>query len=153
MALWGSELGDSMQFDFKHFVGSQREAYRRATAELRQGRKITHWMWYIFPQLAGLGTSEMSQRFGLSSLAEASAYLVHPVLGERLLECVELLQDLPTSDAVAVFGTVDAMKLHSSLTLFALADPERKIFKAALDRWFKGESDPLTLALLTSQQG
>lgn len=141
-----------MQSHFQHFVDSQREAYRRATTELRQGRKVTHWMWYIFPQLTGVGTSEISRRFGLSSVAEASTYLLHPVLGERLLECVELLQDLPTSDAVVVFGPIDAQKLHSCLTLFALADPERRIFKAALDRWFKGELDPVTIALLPSEQ-
>lgn len=139
-----------MQFEFQHFLKAQSASYRRATTELRQGQKQTHWMWFIFPQLAGLGQSEMSKRFALASLDEARAYADHEVLGARLMECVDLLQDLPTANATAVFGDVDAMKLHSCLTLFALARAGRPIFKAAIDRWFRGELDPATLKLLES---
>ncbi|MCX7283578.1 MAG: DUF1810 domain-containing protein [Novosphingobium sp.] len=137
-----------MQFDFQHFLDAQSTSYCRATTELRQGKKQTHWMWFIFPQLVGLGHSEMSKKFAITSLDEARAYANHEVLGTRLLECVDLLQDLPTANASAVLGDVDAMKLHSCLTLFASACPERPIFKAAIDRWFKGEPDQSTLKLL-----
>lgn len=137
-----------MRTDFQHFVEAQSDAYRRATTELRQGQKQTHWMWFIFPQLAGLGRSEMAKKYALASIIEAQAYVANPVLGSRLMECVGMLQDLPTANAVAVFGDVDAMKLHSSLTLFALACPDRPIFQSALGRWFKGEMDQATLSLL-----
>lgn len=145
---WTKTIAANVQPDFEHFLAAQSDAYRRATAELRQGQKQTHWMWFIFPQLAGLGQSDMAKKYALSSLDEAQAFAAHPILGPRLMECVELLQDLPTANAVAVLGNVDAMKLHSSLTLFALACPERLIFKAAIDRWFKGEMDQATLSLL-----
>lgn len=141
-------MAAAMQSDFQHFIEAQSDVYRRATTELRQGHKSTHWMWFIFPQLAGLGRSEMSKKFALISLDEARDYAAHPILGSRLLECVDLLQDLPTANATAVFGEVDAMKLHSCLTLFALACPDRPIFKAAIDRWFKGEPDTATLSLV-----
>jgi uncharacterized protein (DUF1810 family) len=143
-----SPKADGMRTDFQHFVEAQSDAYRRATTELRHGQKQTHWMWFIFPQLAGLGRSDMAKKYALASLEEARAYAAHPVLGPRLLECVDLLQDLPTANATAVFGDVDAMKLHSCLTLFTLACPDRPIFKAANDRWFKGELDEATMALI-----
>lgn len=141
-------MKDTMHFDFQHFLDAQSVSYRRAKAELRRGQKQTHWMWFIFPQLMGLGQSEMSKRFALASLDEARAYASHEVCGVRLLETVELLQDLPTANAASVFGEVDALKLHSCLTLFASACPEMPIFKAAIDRWFKGELDQNTLKLL-----
>lgn len=122
-------------------------AYSGALAEIRRGAKRSHWMWYIFPQLAGLGHSATARHFAIQSLGEAGAYLDHPVLGARYLECVTALQDLPISDPVAVFGAVDAMKLKSSLTLFKAVRPS-PLLSAALDRWFGGERDDMTLRLL-----
>lgn len=134
-------------FDLQRFVKAQAQTYEQALAEIRQGAKRTHWMWYIFPQLAGLGHSVMAQRYAMGSLGEAKAYLAHPVLGVRYRECVSALQDLPPMTAEAVFGGIDAIKLRSSLTLFAetSGDP---LFAAALERWFDGERDTRTLELL-----
>ncbi|MDV3458203.1 DUF1810 domain-containing protein [Sphingomonas sp. HF-S4] len=126
------------------FVEAQAPVYATALSEIRRGAKRSHWMWFIFPQLAGLGRSETARFFGIRSLAEAQAYLDHPVLGRRYMECVEALQDLRISDPVAVFGAVDAMKLRSSLTLFETAR-STPLFAAALDRWFGGERDAQTL--------
>lgn len=134
--------------DLERFVDAQCGTYARALGEIARGHKTTHWMWFIFPQLIGLGTSEMARRYGIGSLAEARAYLAHPLLGKRMIECVETLQDLPGSDPVAVFGSVDALKLRSSLTLFAAAAPEQDLFAAALARWFRGTRDPRSLELL-----
>ena len=134
-------------FDLERFVSIQRETYGRALEEIRQGRKRSHWIWYVFPQIAGLGHSAMSQRFAIRSLAEARAYLAHPLLGARYRECVSALQDLDESSAEAVLGTVDAAKLRSSLTLFAQASGE-PLFAAALERWFDGLRDQATLAIL-----
>ncbi len=134
-------------FKLDRFIAAQAESYDGALAEIRRGRKRGHWMWFIFPQLAGLGHSATARHFSLASLDEARAYLDHPILGERLRACVEALQDLEQSDAEAVFGVIDAMKLRSSLTLFVLAGGGR-LFEAALDRWFDGRRDDATLALL-----
>ena len=134
-------------FDLARFVDAQQRIYGTALAEIRRGAKRSHWMWFIFPQIAGLGRSEMSRRYAISSLAEARAYLSHPLLGARLSECVAALRDLRRADPKAVFGEIDARKLQSSLTLFIEADaPER--FTAALERWFEGEMDEDTLRLL-----
>lgn len=136
-------------FDLDRFVAAQTEVYDQALDEIRRGAKHTHWIWFIFPQLAGLGHSVMAQRYAIASLAEARAYLEHPVLGPRLIECVTALQDLPpTSSAETVFGATDAMKLRSSLTLFREAGGGT-ILASALERWF-GEPDQRTLALLQS---
>lgn len=140
-----------MDYDLERFVAAQSETYNRALSEISKGSKQTHWIWFIFPQVAGLGRSRMAQRYAIQSLWEAHAYLSHPILGKRLLECVAALQDLPISDPIAVFGTVDAKKVRSSLTLFAMADPEQRLFSAALDRWFKGEKDEATLRFLGHQ--
>ena len=137
-----------MKYDLQRFVDAQAEAYPRALAEISKGRKTSHMMWYIFPQLAGLGSSDMAQRYAIASIDEARAYLAHPLLGIRYRECVIALQDLPTADAEAVFGAVDAMKLPSSLTLFSKADPDETLFRAALLRWFPGAEGGQTLALL-----
>ena len=142
-----------MQYDLERFLEAQSTTYARALSEIARGRKTSHWMWFIFPQLAGLGRSEMARRFAIGSLDEARAYLAHPVLGKRYLECVTALQDLPTSDAIAVFGPVDAVKLRSSLTLFMRADETNSLLGAALERWFQGEEDKRTLALLGQQAG
>src|SRR5262252_4044415 len=108
-------------FDLDRFVVAQVSAYDTAITELRSGRKRSHWIWFILPQLHGLGTSQMSTRYGLQSLAEAKAYLAHPLLGPRIRECVRTLNALPGNDAVAVLGDIDAVKLRSCLTVFAEA--------------------------------
>ena len=136
------------RFDLARFVDAQASTYARALAEIRRGRKTSHWMWFVFPQVAGLGFSEMSQRYAIGSIAEAQAYLAHPVLGARYRECVAALQDLTGTTAKAVFGGVDATKLRSSLTLFAAAAPDERLFAAALECWFGGEPDPRTLGRL-----
>jgi uncharacterized protein (DUF1810 family) len=134
-------------FDLQRFVSAQAGNYNGALAEIRNGRKRGHWMWFIFPQLAGLGNSAMARHYAIRSLDEARAYLQHPILGERLRTCVAALQDLDENDAEAVFGAVDTLKLRSSLTLFAQAGGGAT-FDAALGRWFNGEVDGATVALL-----
>jgi uncharacterized protein (DUF1810 family) len=129
------------------FVEAQTLSYQTALGEIRRGAKRSHWMWYIFPQLAGLGRSAMAQHFAIKSLDEARAYLDHPVLGARYIECAGALQDPPISDPIEVFGQLDAIKLRSSLTLFETARP-LPVFGTALDRWFAGERDAATIRLL-----
>ncbi|WP_333574144.1 DUF1810 domain-containing protein [Sphingomonas sp.] len=133
-------------YDLDRFVAAQDGSYETALAEIRRGAKRSHWMWYIFPQIAGLGRSAMAQRYAIGSIAEARAYLEHPLLGQRLRDCVSALQDLTRGSAESVFGTVDAVKLRSSLTLFAEAGGG-PLFEAALARWF-GEPDPATLSIV-----
>lgn len=130
------------------FVDAQTSTYGRALAELRQGEKTSHWMWFVFPQIAGLGHSDTARLYAIADLAEARAYLDHPVLGPRLVEAVEAINALPGQDAHAVFGSPDDLKLRSSLTLFHAAAPEERAFETALDKYFAGEGDPLTLARL-----
>lgn len=129
------------------FVEAQEPIYGRALDEIRRGEKRSHWMWFIFPQMAGLGRSAMAQRYAIASLAEARAYLDHTLLGPRYIACVEALQDLGSSDPVPVFGETDARKLRSSLTLFEAAY-SRPILGAAIDRWFGGQRDEKTLRLI-----
>lgn len=129
------------------FVEAQAKIYETALAEIRAGAKRSHWMWFVFPQLRGLGHSPTAHYYGIASLSEARAYLDHPVLGPHYLDCVKALQALAGSDPVAVFGSVDAMKLRSSLTLFEAAH-YCDLFAEALDRWFDGERDASTLHLL-----
>lgn len=137
-------------FDLQRFVDAQADIYDRALAECRAGRKRSHWMWFVFPQMRGLGSSAMAAHYGISSIEEAGTYLAHPILGPRLLDCVAALQDLNgVTDPVNVFGTIDAMKLRSSLTLFAAAGGGA-ILTAALDRWFDGRADPATMALIAA---
>lgn len=138
-------------FDLERFLTAQAPVYDRALAELRGGAKRTHWMWFIFPQLAGLGSSEMAVRYAIRSLDEARAYLAHPVLGPRLRECVETMQGLAMTTAETVLGGIDAMKLRSSLTLFREAGGG-PLFDATLDRWFGGAADPATLTLLVGDR-
>ena len=123
------------------FVTAQEGVYPRALAELRAGRKTSHWMWFVFPQIAGLGRSGMAQRFAISGLPEARAYAEHPTLGRRLVESARALTALDTADPVAVFGPVDAQKLQSSMTLFALAVQDEPVFRQVLDHYFGGELD------------
>lgn len=131
----------------QRFVDAQANTYATVQRELIRGRKTSHWMWFIFPQLRGLGASEMAYTYGIASLDEARAYLAHPLLGSRLRECVTALQDLPMADAEKVFGDVDALKLRSSLTLFLRAGGG-ELFEAALKRWFSGQNDERTDQLL-----
>ncbi len=138
------------QDDLERFVKAQdaRGTYDAALAELRAGRKTSHWMWFVFPQLAGLGLSETSRRYAISSLDEARAYLAHPLLGPRLQECARALLGLDGRTATEILGPVDAVKLRSSLTLFARAAPEDPVFGEVLDRYFDGRRDEATDALL-----
>ncbi len=131
--------------DLERFVSAQDSGgtYQRAVAELRRGRKTSHWMWFIFPQIAGLGRSATAQTYAISNLAEAQAYLAHPVLGPRLVECTEILASHRGLSAEQIFGGIDAIKLRSSMTLFARADPDQAIFSQVIDQYFAGP-DPET---------
>lgn len=144
------EQGVSGASPLERFVAAQEQggAYQRAVAELRSGRKRGHWIWFVLPQIAGLGHSETSRRYAIRSLEEARAYLHHPVLGPRLVDCAEILLGLPDEDPEAVLGPVDALKLRSSMTLFARADPQQPAFQRVLDRYFGGIGDPATEGLL-----
>ena len=137
---------------FNDFIHAQNTVYPSVLAELTQGRKRTHWMWFIFPQITGLGHSMMAQRFALASVAQAAAYLQHKVLGARLIECAELLQLHPNKSALDIFGTPDNLKLHSSLTLFALAAGKDSIFAALLQQFFAGDYDANTLRIIQQSQ-
>jgi len=134
-------------YDLDRFLKAQEETYDTALGELRTGRKQSHWIWFVFPQLAGLGSSPTAQHYAIRSLEEAQAYLAHPILGGRLHESLKALQLLEPTSAESVFGSLDAMKFRSSLTLFAEADGD-PIVEAALDRWFGGQRDETTLQLL-----
>jgi uncharacterized protein (DUF1810 family) len=133
-------------YDLERFVTAQdaRGTYDLAVGELRAGRKTTHWMWFAFPQIAGLGQSPTSRRFAISSLDEARAYLGHPVLGPRLLECCDIVARVNRQSAEQIFGTVDAQKLRSSMTLFMRAAPDEPVFGKVLERFFDGHPDAAT---------
>ena len=132
--------------DLERFVQAQDSGgtYQRAVAELRSGRKTTHWMWFIFPQIAGLGRSAMAQAYAISDLAEAQAYLAHPILGPRLIECAEVVAAQQGRSAEQIFGGIDAIKLRSSMTLFAQAAPDQTIFQQVIDQYYDGQ-DPQTV--------
>jgi len=130
------------------FLAGQRDMYDSALAELRAGRKTGHWIWFVFPQLEGLGRSDMARRYGIGSIEEARAYLDHPELGDRLRECVRALLANEGSTAVEVLGPIDAVKVRSSMTLFHRAAPDDPLFPAVLARWYRGAPDPLTDQLL-----
>jgi uncharacterized protein (DUF1810 family) len=134
------------QPDLDRFLGAQDAAgtYDRAVRELRDGRKESHWMWFVFPQIAGLGQSSTSRRYAIASLSEARAYLRHPVLGRRLIDCAAIVATSPAESADAIFGPIDAMKLRSSMTLFGRADPAEAVFGDVLERYFDGSPDPET---------
>lgn len=137
-----------MNYDLERFKKAQRGAYDEALAEIKRGRKNGHWMWYIFPQLSGLGMSATSLYYGIRGLDEARAYYGDPVLGERLGEISTALLEIPTNDARAVFWYPDDLKLRSCMTLFSVAAPECDLFKKVLDKFFDGKPDPLTLDML-----
>jgi uncharacterized protein (DUF1810 family) len=145
--------GKSACFDFQRFVEAQSGGvHERAVAELRSGRKQSHWMWFVFPQLTGLGHSAVAIRYGISGIDEARAYLAHPVLGARLRECAATLEALdPRHSAFDIFRSPDDLKLRSSLTLFAQAAGPGSIFERLLAKYFNGQGDDLTLAMLQLQ--
>jgi uncharacterized protein (DUF1810 family) len=135
-------------YDLERFIAAQDRVYADVVEELRRGRKTGHWMWFVFPQIAGLGFSPMSQRYAISSLEEARAYLADPTLGTRLRECARLLLETKSRTAEDIFGSIDAMKLRSSTTLFHRAVPDEPLFGQVLDRFFDGVPDDATDARL-----
>ena len=135
-------------YDLERFVAAQDPVWDRVRAELARGRKVSHWMWFVFPQLAGLGSSSTTRAYAVSGLDEAQAYLAHPVLGPRLREAAQLAMAVPGRTASEVFGHPDDLKLRSSMTLFARAAPDNAVFADVLDRYFDGAPDPRTVDLL-----
>lgn len=135
-------------YDLQRFVDAQQSVYAQVCDELRDGRKRSHWMWFVFPQIRGLGSSAMAQRFALASLAEAQAYLRHPLLGERLRETTQLVNLIDGRSIREIFGYPDDLKFRSSMTLFAQATTDNEVFMEALRKYFDGQADPETLRLL-----
>jgi uncharacterized protein (DUF1810 family) len=135
-------------FNLQRFVDAQDPLYAQVCDELRNGRKRSHWMWFVFPQIQGLGTSAMAQRFAISSLAEADAYLRHPILGERLRQSTQLVNVVDGRSIEEIFGYPDYLKFHSSMTLFERAEIDKEPFAQALSKYFHGRGDPLTLERL-----
>ena len=135
-------------YDLERFVSAQERDYLTALAEIRHGRKRSHWMWYIFPQLRGLGMSSTSYFYGIENLEEAKAFLDDPFLGKNLIEISEALLSLDNSDARSIMGSPDDLKLRSSMTLFSLAAPEEPVFKKVLEKFYLGIQDPATLRIL-----
>jgi len=138
--------------EFAHFIEAQQPVFDQVTRELESGEKRSHWMWFIFPQMVGLGHSHMAQRYALHSLAEARRYAQHAVLGERLRRCTRLVCEVQNRDLSEIFGYPDDLKFHSSMTLFALAIPEEPMFQSALEKYFAGRKDAKTIELLGLQE-
>jgi len=138
----------SQQAEFSHFVTAQESIYVRVLQELAEGQKITHWMWYIFPQFRGLGRSLMSDRYAIHSLGQAKRYLAHEILGARLVECTSLVLRVQGRSAIEIFGGIDALKFRSSITLFSLCAPSGNVFEQAMAKYFDGKPDGITLKLL-----
>jgi uncharacterized protein (DUF1810 family) len=136
------------QYNLTRFTRAQESDYEQALAEIRAGRKRSHWMWYIFPQFAGLGNSQTSLHYAIKSREEATAYLAHPILGPRLLECARALLGIGGRSALEIFGSPDDVKLRSSATLFASVSPDGSPFHQILDRYFEGNSDIRTIELM-----
>ena len=141
-------------YNLQRFVAAQDSdgTYAQALEELRRGRETSHWMWFVFPQIAGLGSSSLSRRYAISSLAEAQAYLRHPVLGPRLVESARVVAESRTPSAEQLLGGIDAQKLRSSMTLFSHADRGQDVFQAVLDRYYQGAPDTATEARLGPTQ-
>jgi uncharacterized protein (DUF1810 family) len=135
-------------YDLQRFVDAQNSVYDRVSSELREGRKRSHWIWFIFPQIRGLGSSPMARKFAVSSLAEATAYLAHPILGPRLAECTELVNLVEGRPIEQIFDYPDDLKFRSSMTLFAHATSDNQLFLDAVRKYFEGEFDPATLKRL-----
>jgi uncharacterized protein (DUF1810 family) len=147
-----SEDEVSDPYNLQRFVDAQNPVFDEVRAELRDGRKRSHWMWFIFPQIAGLGSSPLARKFAIASVAEAAAFLEHPILGPRLAECTSLVNLVEGRPIEQIFAYPDDLKFRSSMTLFANATSDRQIFIDALKRYFRGESDPATLARLQALQ-
>lgn len=141
------------KYDLMRFLEAQDGTYDSAVEELRRGRKSGHWIWYVFPQIAGLGDSHMSKRYAITSLDEARAYAAHPVLGPRLLECIGLVMAVNEKSARQILGHIDALKFRSCLTLFTIACDGNPVFQKALDKYFGGQRDALTLEALCVKPG
>lgn len=139
-------------FDLQRFIDAQDRVYAAVLDELTHGRKRTHWMWFVFPQLAGLGHSPMAERYAISGLEEASAYLAHPVLGARLRECTERVNAVAGKSAHEIFSSPDDVKFRSSMTLFAEVDEAGSLFEQALEHYFAGEKDRRTLDILAQRR-
>ena len=135
-------------YNLQRFVDAQARVIDQVRRELAAGRKETHWMWFVFPQLRGLGSSSMAEKYGIASRAEAEAYLEHPVLGARLRECTELVNAVQNRSVEQIFGYPDDLKFRSSMTLFSSVTNENDVFRTALDKYFNGEPDPATVARL-----
>lgn len=138
----------SGDYDLQRFVRAQEDVYSHVVDELRAGAKASHWMWFVFPQVAGLGSSSMAQRYAISGLDEARLYLTHPVLGPRLRECTRLMLAVEGKTSTDILGGIDGLKFRSSMTLFAHAAPDETLFRDALEKFYSGEEDPRTLELL-----
>jgi uncharacterized protein (DUF1810 family) len=136
------------RFNLQRFVDAQRDEIDEVRAELARGRKDSHWMWFVFPQLKGLGQSWMANHYGISGRAEAEAYLAHPTLGPRLIECTGLVNRIDSKTAEQIFGGIDSIKFRSSMTLFRLVEPATSAFGEALKKYFKDQPDPRTIELL-----
>lgn len=136
--------------DLTRFLDAQNKLYLTAFSEIRKGKKETHWMWFIFPQIKGLGTSDTSNLYAIADLKEASEFLQHPILGKHLIEISELLLTFRRKSADGIFGDLDARKLRSSMTLFSMAENTNPIFQEVLEAFFSGESDPLTISIINS---
>jgi uncharacterized protein (DUF1810 family) len=143
-------VNDADPFDLQRFVDAQDRVYDTVLSELRGGRKRGHWIWFVFPQLRGLGRSDIAQHYGISSLDEARAYLAHPVLGARLRECTGLVAAIDGRSVDEIFGWPDNLKVRSSMTLFARATDDNSGFRDVLDKFYDGEEDPATVELLSS---
>jgi uncharacterized protein (DUF1810 family) len=143
-----ASMNQNDPFNLERFISAQKSDYETALGELKRGKKLTHWMWYIFPQVVGLGHSATSKHYAIRSKAEARQYLEHPVLGTRLLECAKILLDLEGRSASEIFGYPDDLKLKSSMTLFAYVTNTESMFAGVLDKYFEGKRDLKTISLL-----
>jgi uncharacterized protein (DUF1810 family) len=142
---------DYTNFSLGRFLEAQKETYKIALAEIKSGRKLSHWMWFIFPQIAGLGRSYMDSVYSIKSFAEAESYIQHPVLRSRLVEISSALLELESSDPVGVMGFPDDMKLKSSMTLFEKASPDLDVFSKVLEKFYAGERDEKTLDIISTE--
>ncbi|MSR21241.1 MAG: DUF1810 domain-containing protein [Gemmatimonadetes bacterium] len=142
-----------MAYDLDRFLPAQEESYDRALDEIAQGAKLSHWMWYIFPQIAGLGSSSLSKLYAIANESEARVYLAHLILGPRLIECVEALLRIDDRSARQIFGSPDDLKMRSCATLFEVVSPEGSVFTRLLEKYFKGERDPKTTEILAMGVG
>ena len=145
-------MSDQDPYDLQRFVDAQEHVYTRALSEIQSGRKRSHWMWFIFPQIDGLGASSMSRRYAIRSVAEAKAYLAHPLLGPRLLESAEAVLAVETTSALELFGSPDDMKLRSCATLFASVSSEDSVFSQLINKYFDGKPDDRTLQLIAKKE-